>query len=264
MRRLWLIALSLVLAAIPGRAQQATQPTDAPVPANQLAAKKINPPILVHKGDPQFSDEAKAKQISGICLVLLVVDTQGHPQNTQIVRCSDPSFEKSSLDTVKQYLFKPATTQEGKPVPVRMSVVVSYQLWSGMIATSLVHSALYTPVRFGFNSPPGIKSPDPGADGVYPLTKFVTAPVMTKFFDDGYGISVFSDDGSSSCDIVLTIDVKGKAFDPQVTHCDRPALETPAVQSLLKSKYKPGKVNGKAVPMRATIHLEYGGLPPKL
>jgi len=48
-----------------------------------------------------------------------------------------------------------------------------------------------------------------------------------------------------------------------VTNCVRPALEKPAIESLLKSKYKPGMVNGNAVPMRASIHLEYGGDTPK-
>jgi hypothetical protein len=62
---------------------------------------------------------------------------------------------------------------------------------------------------------------------------------------------------------VLTISVKGKATDPHVTHCERPNLEKPAVESLLKSKYTPGSVNGVEVPMRVSIHLEYGGDTPK-
>ncbi|MGP8174343.1 MAG: hypothetical protein ACLP7O_07325 [Terracidiphilus sp.] len=36
----------------------------------------------------------------------------------------------------------------------------------------------------------------------------------------------------------------------------------PAAQSLLKSHYKPGSVNGKAVPMQVSIHLEHAGFPP--
>jgi hypothetical protein len=69
--------------------------------------------------------------------------------------------------------------------------------------------------------------------------------------------------GNSACDIVITISPKGKASDPQVTHCGNSYLEKPAVQSLLKSKYKPGQVNGRPVPMRASIHLEYGETPTK-
>jgi hypothetical protein len=57
--------------------------------------------------------------------------------------------------------------------------------------------------------------------------------------------------------------MKGKATDPQVTHCERPELEKPAVESLLKSQYEPGIVNGIEVPMRASIHLDYGDSPSK-
>jgi hypothetical protein len=40
-------------------------------------------------------------------------------------------------------------------------------------------------------------------------------------------------------------------------------LEKPAIALLMKSEYKPGFVQGKAVPMRATIQLEYGEVNPK-
>jgi hypothetical protein len=92
---------------------------------------------------------------------------------------------------------------------------------------------------------------------VYPLTKLCTPPAIIKFSDKGYG-STASFSPTGACDIVLTISTKGKAADPQVTRCERPGLEKPAVESLLKSEYTPGMVNGKAVPMRVSVHLEYG------
>ena len=66
---------------------------------------------------------------------------------------------------------------------------------------------------------------------------------------------------TDACDVLLTISEKGKASEPKVAHCNRPELEKPAVESLLKSDYKPGMVNGKAVPMRGSIHLNYGDAP---
>jgi len=49
-----------------------------------------------------------------------------------------------------------------------------------------------------------------------------------------------------------------------VIHCERSELEKPAVESLLKSPYKPGYVNGKPVPIRAMIHLYYDDDPSLL
>jgi hypothetical protein len=113
------------------------------------------------------------------------------------------------------------------------------------------------PIRHGFIPQRGGASV-PDSDGVYPLTRSVTGPRVIEFSDKGYGQMAFAHEGNSSCDVVLTVSEKGKASDPQVTHCERPELEEPAVDSLLKSQYTPGFVNGKAVPMRGSIHLEYG------
>jgi hypothetical protein len=144
--------------------------------------------------------------------------------------------------------------QHGKPVAAEVNEMIYVRFDDAVDDTSML-------VRYGFKSPPGTNSSDPSTDGVYPLTKVVTMPSMAKFSDEGYGEASFMFAGNSPCDIVVTISAKGKASDPVVTHCERQTLEKPAVQSLLKSKYKPGSVNGKVVPIRASIHLEYGDVP---
>ncbi len=118
-------------------------------------------------------------------------------------------------------------------------------------------------MRYAFGSPPGVTSTAPYADGVYPLTKAVVAPQMAKYVDKGYGEAAFSDAGNSPCDIVLTVDAKGDASDAVITRCDHATVEKPAMQSLLSSHYKAGSLNGKAIPVRVTIHLEYAGFTDK-
>jgi TonB family protein len=250
-----MIVLPMMLVAIPGRAQQAPQPTDTTKHAAQWAKEKINPPKVIYSVAPHFTDEAREKRINGRCIVSLIVDTAGMPQNIKVDRCTDPSFEESSLDAVAQFRFKPATTQEGKPVSVVVSIQINYRL-SGV-------NGLSVPVHYRFSSPPGITTSEPGPDGVYPFTQPATPPAIIKFTDEGYGEAAFPAKGNSACDIAITISAKGKASDPVVTHCERPSLETPAVQSLLKSHFKPGQINGKAVPMRASIHLELADLSPE-
>jgi TonB family protein len=260
MRRFSMIALMLALATSLGHTQQVTPPTDMPVPVDQLAQKKINPPKPLNNVDARFSDEARRKKINGRCMISLTVDVNGMPQNIKVDRCTDPSFEASSLDAVEQYRFKPATTQEGKPVPVRVDVEINYRLYGGVFKHSKVGQ---TQISCTFKTPPGIKSSEPDADGVYPFTETVTSPTLTKFSDEGYGDEAFRIDGKGACDILLTISAKGIASDPQLIHCERHVIEKPAIQSLLNSKYKPGSMNGRAVPIRASIHLEYGGVSPK-
>jgi TonB family protein len=235
-------------------AQQSTQSADAPLLTRELAAKGINPPKMLNNVDAKFSEEARAKKISGRCLASLIVDAQGNPQNIKIFRCTDSSFEKSSLDAAAKYKFKPATTQDGTPLPVTIRIEIEYH-WNG--------GNPVTPILYGFSSPPGTLSAEPDANGVYQFTKLFTPPTLTEFSDEGYGPIAFSAKDNGTCDIVVTISAKGKPSDPQVTHCAWQSLEKPAVKSLLKSNYKPGKVNGKAAPMRVSIHLEYDIQPGK-
>jgi TonB family protein len=254
MRCLWMVALFLVPATVITPAQQATPSTDATQPAGRSPAQKLTPPKPINNVEAQFSNEARTKKISGRCLVSLVVDAQGNPQLMKITRCTDSSFEKSSLEAAAKYRFKPATTQEGKPVPVTTQIEIEYHLYDGTPVT---------PIRYRFSSPPGTTSAEPSADGVYPLTNLSTPPTMTKLSDEGYGPLAFASESNGGCDIVLTVSAKGIPSDAQVTHCETPSLEKAAVQSILTSRYKPGMVNGKAVPMRASIHLEYDGDTPK-
>jgi len=254
MWRLWLSALSLALISRIGYTQQSAQQADAGPSAPIVDVKTITPPKPINNVDAEFSDEARRKRINGMCLVTLIVDANGMPQNPKVVRCSDPVFEQSSLDAVLKYRFKPATRLDGAPLPVMISVEVNYNL-SGV-------SGPWKLIRYAFRTPPGDASVSPGADGVYPLTKDVTPPTLSKFSDEGYRTAAFPFAEKGACDVVLTISAIGKPSDPEAVHCETPSLEKSAVQSLLKSHYKPGTVNGKAVPVRAIIHLEPAGSAP--
>ncbi|MGB7986922.1 MAG: energy transducer TonB [Terracidiphilus sp.] len=254
MRRFWVIALLMGLGAGLGLAQQTAQSSDAPIPQDQWKEMGIKPPVQISSGPPEMPDKMNAK-INGRCLFSLTIDVNGMIQNIKIIRCSDPLFAKIFLDRVMKDRFKPATTKDDKPVAVETTVSFSLKFTRGADPGSLFH--------YGFGTPPGTTSSGPDANGVYPLTKLATRPILTKFSDEGYDAAAFPFVGSSPCDIVITISAKGTVSDPQVIHCERPALEKPAIDSLLKSKYTPGSVDGKAVPIRALIHLEFGDVPAK-
>ena len=259
MRRFWVMALLLVLGAGLGYVQQAA---DAPVVSDQSGTKKITPPEALNSVEAEYPADARLHHVNGLCNVRIVVDVQGNPQDAHIIHCTDSAFEQNSLSAVKQYRFKPASTQDGKPVPVMIHVQISYHLtkypFERHLSKGHIGPEISAPIQCSFiPQQDGASVPD--SDGVYPLTRSVTGPRVIKFSDEGYGHMAFDYEGNSPCDIVLTISAKGKATDPQVTRCERPELKKPAIESLLKSQYKPGMVKGKAVPMRVSVHLEYGG-----
>ena len=57
--------------------------------------------------------------------MLIGVNTHGHVGPVQVVRSSAPVFEKSAVDTVKTWRFKPAK-KDGKSVPVQITVEMNF------------------------------------------------------------------------------------------------------------------------------------------
>jgi hypothetical protein len=140
----------------------------------------------------------------------------------------------------------------GKPVPASIFIVVTYTRSGGRDPRLLVESRL--------ESPPGVASPIPDTGGVYPFTQGVAPPKMTHFSDQGFLEAAFNVPGNSPCDVLLTIDAKGRPTNAESTHCDKPSFDKLASQSLLKSHFEPGTVNGKPVPVRVIVHLELAGV----
>jgi TonB family protein len=229
----------------------------------------INPPKVLHAPEARFSEEARQKRISGQCLVSLTIDATGMPLEPKIIRCTDSSLEATSLDAASQYRFKPATTLDDKPTTAKIQIEIDYHTYGTSDPElpirhpelQILHPEL--PIHYTISTPPGISSSDPGPDGVYPLTSLSTPPSIIMFSDAGYQKVTSSSTSLTACDIVLTVSAKGKHNNAQVIYCERVSLEKPALQSLLKYRYKPGSVDGKAVPMRVSIRLECGNTPPK-
>lgn len=248
------IALYLTLFLIPSQAQEPPQNGDSDLQVQKLDTKAgMHPPKAIYQPEAEYSPEARKKQIDGKCLISMIVDAQGMPQRVHVVRCSDATFAQPSLASTSRYRFKPALTADGKAVAVVISIEVNFRIDGAR--------EIVDPIRSGFGSPPGITSPEPDAMGVYPLMKGMDIPAFIRYYDKGYGAMAFSLEGKSPCEVVLTIDAKGKPLDAVVSKCEPVGLGAAAVKSLMASKYKPGKFNGKEVPVRTLIHIEYGDFP---
>jgi len=87
-------------------------------------------------------------------------------------------------------------------------------------------------------------------------------PKISEFVSKGFAAAaMFAPDGTA-CRLLLTIDSKGKPSNAQILKCDKPSLDQVAIDSLMQSKYKPAKLNGKKVAVRAEVVLVYEGFGP--
>ena len=248
------VALPMALIAMHSLSQEIPPAANSGLQVQKLDMKAgMHPPKAIYQPEAEYSPEARKKQIDGKCLISMIVDAHGMPQNVHVVRCSDPVFAQPSLTSTSKYRFNPALAAGGNAVAVVIEIEVDFRI-DGLPEVA-------DPIRLGFGSPPGTNSPGPDAAGTYPLMKGMSPPIITKYNDKGYGQMSFSREGKSPCEIVLTIDAKGKPSDAVVSKCEPEGLAVVAIKSLTASKYKPGQVNGKAVPTRTLIHLEYGDFP---
>ncbi len=91
---------------------------------------RVSPPVPLVQPEAEYSDYARKKKISGICLLGLVVDVYGVPQNIHIVKGLEPSLDQKAIEAVQKYRFKPAMKDGTIPVPVVVNVEVNFRLYN--------------------------------------------------------------------------------------------------------------------------------------
>jgi TonB family protein len=88
---------------------------------------EISAPVPLSQVEAEYTDEARRAHLEGICMISLIVDANGKPQNPRVVRGLGKGLDEKALEAVKKYSFKPAM-RDGKPVPVEVTVQVKFIL----------------------------------------------------------------------------------------------------------------------------------------
>jgi TonB family protein len=88
----------------------------------------VSAPIALNVVEAKFSNVAHQHKISGVCLVSLIVDAQGMPQDVQVIKKLEDGLDENALAAVNQYRFKPAM-KDGEPVPAKITVEVNFKFF---------------------------------------------------------------------------------------------------------------------------------------
>ncbi len=104
-------------------------PPPEPAPGTVRIGGDVSAPVLLKSVDPEFSEEARRKQISGSVLVHLIVDEQGLPQDVKVTRSLGSGLDEKAVQAVSRYRFKPAM-REGMPVKVELNVAIDFRIFS--------------------------------------------------------------------------------------------------------------------------------------
>jgi TonB family protein len=117
-------------AATAGSASQGTNTSSqSNLPAGVMhVGDGVSPPVLVYSVDPKYTAKARSKKYQGVCVLGLIVDKDGHPQDVHVVRKLGMGLDEKAVEAVQQYRFKPAY-YKGNPVPVRVNVEVNFKIY---------------------------------------------------------------------------------------------------------------------------------------
>ena len=88
----------------------------------------VSAPVALNNVEAEFSDEARRAKYQGVCIISLIVDVQGNPQNPRVIRTLGMGLDEKALEAVRKYKFRPAM-KGNTPVPVMISVEVNFRLY---------------------------------------------------------------------------------------------------------------------------------------
>jgi len=92
------------------------------------AGGAVKAPVATYQPMAEFSEDALRHKYQGICLIGLIVDALGNPQNVRVVRALGMGLDEKALEAVRRYRFKPAMLN-GRPVPVRVTIEIDFRLY---------------------------------------------------------------------------------------------------------------------------------------
>jgi protein TonB len=89
----------------------------------------VEPPVPIRTVAPNYPQDMRVKQESGIVQVNFLVDAHGAVQDAKVVKASDQAFSEPALEAVKKWKFKPAE-KDGSIVAVRVTIPIRFDVAS--------------------------------------------------------------------------------------------------------------------------------------
>jgi len=93
-----------------------------PVPASTL----VTPPVKIRDASPVYPELPRLAKTEGQVVIEAVIGVTGDVVETRVLR-STPLFAEAALAAVRQWKYRP-TLINGRPVPVMMTVTVTFRL----------------------------------------------------------------------------------------------------------------------------------------
>ena len=87
----------------------------------------VTAPVVLHKVEPEYSEEARKAKYQGTVLLYIEVDPSGRATNIRVQRSLGLGLDEKAMEAVKQWKFKPGY-KDGRPVTVAATIEVNFRL----------------------------------------------------------------------------------------------------------------------------------------
>jgi TonB family protein len=183
----------------------------------------VTSPVIVREVKPTYTKAAMDRKVQGTVEVTAVILADGTVGDVTMKRSLDPDLDVEAIRATKQWKFKPGT-KDGTPVPVEVSIELSFTLRDG--PTYTVDAGVISPV--------------------------VTKEVKPKYTEGAIRRRV---QGSVGIEAVVLKD--GTVGNVRVTRSLDEELDQEAVAAAKQWTFKPGTKDGKPVNVQVNIELTF-------
>jgi TonB family protein len=97
-------------------------------PVYSVSPGTIEPPRPVFTPDPEYSQDAREKKVTGTSVWRLYLNERGQPEILEMGTSLEKTLDLRAVDALRRWRFKPAT-KSGIPVACRVDVEVSFRLY---------------------------------------------------------------------------------------------------------------------------------------
>jgi protein TonB len=87
----------------------------------------ITPPTLLREVKPDYTEEARRRNLAGEVVLEIVVRSDGSVGDVRVMRGLGAGLDHRAVDAVRQWRFSPAR-RHGTPVDVMVEVAVEFKL----------------------------------------------------------------------------------------------------------------------------------------
>ncbi len=103
------------------------QPPDPPSKTVVEAGIDVEPPRVIHRVEPRYTQTARRIRYEGVVVLSLLIDTNGRVADITVLRSLRFGLTENAVSAARQWLFEPCIYNE-KPVSVRMILTVRFNI----------------------------------------------------------------------------------------------------------------------------------------